>query len=189
MGNYMNTEGWKKFLFIEEGTGGVTPTPKPQKCQKPTISYQNGKLTFSTDTKGATCEYTITDTDIKSGSGDEVKLDVTYNISVYATKAGYNNSETATATLCWIDSSPKMEGVVNGLAEVKAKALLIKNDGGYLTVEGADDGEQVNVYTLHGMQAGSAISKNGRATVDTNLQKGSIAVVKVGNKSVKVMMK
>ena len=38
MGNYMNTEGWKKFLFIEEGTGGVTPTPKPQKCQKPTIS-------------------------------------------------------------------------------------------------------------------------------------------------------
>ena len=59
MGNYMNTEGWKKFLFIEEGTGGVTPTPKPQKCQKPTISYQNGKLTFSCDTEGATCQYTI----------------------------------------------------------------------------------------------------------------------------------
>ena len=41
---YKATDGWKDFLFIEEGTGGGD-TPTTQKCEKPTISYENGKLT------------------------------------------------------------------------------------------------------------------------------------------------
>lgn len=178
---YRSTEGWKDFDHIVE----ISPDP----CTKPTISYENGKLTFSTETEGATCEYTITDADIKSGSGNEVELGVTYNISVYATKAGLSDSEIATATLCWIDSNPKTEGIVNGVAEVKARALLIKNEDGNLIIEGADDGEKVNVYTINGTQSGSAVSKNGKAMVGTNLQKGSIAIVKVGDKSVKVMVR
>lgn len=187
---YKATTGWKEFLFIEEGTGGDTPvTPEPKQCAKPTIAYKNGKLLFNCDTEGATCAYTITDSDIKSGSGNEVDLDVTYHISVYATKNGYEQSKTATATLCWIDSNPKMDGIVNGVAEVKARAFLIKNEGGNLAVEGADDGEQVHVYTTNGVQAGSAISRNGKAVVKTNLQKGEIAIVKVGEKSMKVVMK
>jgi hypothetical protein len=175
-------------LFIEEGTGGGD-TPETQKCEKPTISYENGKLTFSCATEGATCQYSITDTDIKAGSGNEVQLGVTYNISVYAAKAGYENSETATATLCWIDQQPKTEGDINGIANITAKALLIKNNGGQLTVEGAADGEAISVYTINGMQSGSAISQNGAASIDTNLQAGSIAIVKIGDKSVKVVIK
>ena len=65
---YKATDGWKDFLFIEEGTGGGD-TPTTQKCEKPTISYENGKLTFSSATDGAVCQYSITDTDIKAGSG------------------------------------------------------------------------------------------------------------------------
>ena len=103
---YKATEGWKDFLFIEEGDGSGSGQ-STQRCEKPTISYNNGKLTFNCATSGATCKYSINDTDIKSGSGDEVKLGVTYNISVYATKSGYDDSETATATLCWIDVEPK----------------------------------------------------------------------------------
>lgn len=64
--------------------------------------------------------HSITDADIKAGSGNEVQLGVTYNISVYATKSGYDNSETATATLCWIDASPKTEGITNGIANISA---------------------------------------------------------------------
>ena len=185
---YKATYGWKDFLFIEEGTvGGDTPTT--QKCEKPTISYENGKLTFTSETEGAVCQYSITDTDIKAGSGNEVQLGVTYNISVYAAKAGYENSETATATLCWIDQQPKTEGISNGIANIPAQAVLIQSKGGSIKVQGVDEGTQVNVYSTNGTQAGSAISQSGAATINTNLQPGSIAIVKIGQKSVKVVIK
>ena len=185
---YKATDGWKDFLFIEEGTGGGA-TPTTQKCEKPTISYENGKLTFSSATDGAVCQYSITDTDIKAGSGNEVQLGVTYNISVYATKSGYDNSETATATLCWIDQQPKTEGITNGIANIPANAVLIQSEGGSIKVQGVDEGTQVNVYSINGTQAGSAISQSGAATINTNLQPGSIAIVKIGQKSVKVVIK
>ena len=185
---YKATDGWKDFLFIEEGTGGGD-TPTTQKCEKPTISYENGKLTFSSATDGAVCQYSITDTDIKAGSGNEVQLGVTYNVSVYAAKAGYENSETATATLCWIDQQPKTEGIANGIANIPANAVLIQCEGGSIKVQGVDEGTQVNVYSVNGTQAGSAISQSGAATINTNLQPGSIAIVKIGQKSVKVAIK
>ena len=185
---YKATDGWKDFLFIEEGTGGGA-TPTTQKHEKPTISYENGKLTFTSETEGAVCQYSITDTDIKAGSGNEVQLGVTYNISVYATKSGYDNSETATATLCWIDASPKTEGITNGIANIPAQAVLIQSEGGSIKVQGVDEGTQVNVYGIYGTQAGSAISQSGAAIVNTNLQPGSIAIVKIRQKSVKVAIK
>ena len=185
---YKATDGWKDFVFIEEGTGGGA-TPTTQKCEKPTISYENGKLTFSCATDGAVCQYSITDTDIKAGSGNEVQLGVTYNISVYATKSGYDNSETATATLCWIDQQPKTEGITNGIANIPAQAVLIQSDGGSIKVQGVDEGTQVNVYSINGTKAGSAISQSGAATINTNLQPGSISIVKIGQKSVKVVSK
>ena len=185
---YKATDGWKDFLFIEEGAGGGD-TPTTQKCEKPTISYENGKLTFSSATDGAVCQYSITDTDIKAGSGNEVQLGVTYNISVYAAKSGYENSETATATLCWIDQQPKTEGITNGIANIPANAVLIQCEGGSIKVQGVDEGTQVNVYGINGTQAGSAISQSGAATINTNLQPGSVAIVKIGQKSVKVVIK
>ena len=185
---YKATDGWKDFLFIEEGTGGGD-TPTTQKCEKPTISYENGKLTFSSATDGAVCQYSITDTDIKAGSGNEVQLGVTYNISVYATKSGYDNSETATATLCWIDAAPKTEGITDGVAQIAARPVLVKTDNGFITVEGADDRTNVSVYTTDGKQVGSAISQNNVATIATSIQPGSIAIVKIGEKAIKVVMK
>ena len=186
---YKATYGWKDFLFIEEGEGPGGDTPTTQKCEKPTISYENGKLTFTSETEGAVCQYSIIDTDIKAGSGNEVQLGVTYNISVFATKAGYENSETATATLCWIDQQPKTEGITNGIANIPAQAVLIQSAGGSIKVQGVDEGTQVNVYSTNGTLAGSAISQSGAATINTNLQPGSIAIVKIGQKSVKVVIK
>jgi hypothetical protein len=189
---YKATEGWKDFLFIEEGdgpNGGGGDTPEIKKCATPTISYQYGRLTFNCDTEGATCQYTITDNDIKSGSSNDVQLSVTYNISVFATKPGYDNSATANATLCWIDVEPKTEGIVNGVASVRATAVLIQSSESILTVLGADDGTPINVYSINGFQAGSAISQNGLASINTSLQSGSVAIVKVGEKIIKVFVK
>ena len=101
---YVTANGWNNFFPIEEmdidmmwhGEGEPNAeNDDKQKCEKPSINYKNGKLTFNSSTEGAICYSTITDDDIKSFNGNEVQLGVTYNISVYATKEGYLDSEKA----------------------------------------------------------------------------------------------
>ncbi len=187
LATYQTADQWKEFFYISEGDDPVTPETK--KCAKPTISYQNGKLTFDSETEGATCHSTITNPDISSYSSNEVQLGVTYTISVYATKEGYVNSETATATLCWIDAEPKKEGITGGIANVQAHAVMIQCNGGVLSIQGADDGTPVSVYNVSGIQEGATTISNGSAVISTNIQSGSIAIVKIGQKSVKVVIK
>ena len=188
---YQAADQWKDFFFTEEGEGtaseGSHETKK--KCEKPTISYTNGQLSFASDTEGVEFVTDITDSDIKRHYDANIQLTATYTISVYVTKAGYDNSDVATATLCWIDVEPKTEGITNSIADVPAKAVLIQTAGGAINVQGCDDGEQVGVYSINGSQVGTAVSQNGAATVNTTLQPGSVAIVKVGEKSVRVMMK
>ena len=181
---YKAVEPWKNCKEIT--TDG--PIPEIQKCATPTISYNNGKLTYHCETEGATCQSTITNTDINSYSGNEVQLAVTYKISVYATKVGYENSDVATATLYWIDATPETEGVIDGIAQITARPVLVKADNGIITIEGIEDGTNVSIYTTDGKQAGSAIIHDGIATIATSIQSGSIAIVKVGEKGVKVVM-
>ena len=183
---YKAADPWKNFKSIM-ATDGTTPeTPK---CEKPTISYENGQLKMSCATEGVEYVTDITDADIKKHYDATISLTATYNISVYATKSGYDNSETATATLCWIDKEPSTEGITDGVAQIPSKAVLIQSEGGILKVEGVDDGTQVSVYTPDGKQAGSAVSRNGAALVGTSIQPGNTAIVKIGEKSVKVIIK
>lgn len=184
MTNYKNTTGWKDFhKFFEEGTSTT-------RCAKPTISYINNKLIFSSSTNDVNYKSEIVATDNKTYSNtNEISLTATYYIYVYAQKDGYEDSPLATAILCWIDQTPKTEGITNGVANIPANAVLIQSNGGVLTIQGIDDGIPVNVYSINGTQAGSAVGQNGQATIDTSLQPGSVAIVKIGKKSVKVVVK
>ena len=56
-------------------------------------------------------------------------------------------------------------------------------------MEGVDDGTQVSVYTPDGKQAGSAVCRTGAALVGTSILSGNTAIVKIGEKSVKVIVK
>ena len=58
-----------------------------------------------------------------------------------------------------------------------------------LTVEGVDDGETIDVYTINGVNRGSVVSQNGVASIDSNIQSGNVAIVKIGKKSIKVIVK
>ena len=179
---YQAKERWNKFLHIEELNSS-------NMCATPTISYKNGKLSYNCETEGAICHTTITNEDIKSFDGNEIDLTVTYNISVYATKDGYFDSDVANATLCWIEVNPQNEGITTDVNQIASVAVLIKANGGQLTIEGADDNTTVTAYTLDGVQLGSAVSRNGVATINTNVSAGTVTIVKIGNKSVKVVMK
>ena len=189
---YKNTEGWKDFLFIEEGTGsGGGTTPEPEQCAKPTISYANGKLMFSCATDGATCEYSITDADIKSGRGNEVQLGVAYHISVYATKNGYEDSDVAEATLCWIDVQPQTEGIEVAInaPSIEALPVLIQTNGPVVSITGAAEGTEIAIYDVSGKLVGSSKASVGTTDICTSLRDKDIAIVKIGSKSVKVVMK
>ena len=188
---YQSADQWKEFFFVEEGAGsGDTPdNPGAKKCATPTISYSNGKLTFSCATSGAICQSTISDDDIRSYSNDEVQLNVTYRISVYATKEGYENSDVANATLCWIDVEPRTEGIANGVASVRANAVLIQGESGTFNISGADEGLPIIIYNTAGQTIGSGKTTAETTHVFTSLRKGEIGIVKIGQKAVKVMMK
>ncbi len=86
---YQNTSGWKKFGNISESS----------KCAKPTISYSNGKISFSCETEGVEFHYTISNTNSSTGVGSWVNFSPTVNISVYASKSGFGNSDTSTAEI------------------------------------------------------------------------------------------
>lgn len=181
---YQQADNWKKFkeiVAIED-----VPTPK---CEKPTIAYDNGQLKFASTTQNVDFITDITDVDIKKHFDATISLTATYNICVYATKSGYDNSDVATATLCWIDKEPTTEGITDGVAQIPSQAVLIQSEGGILKVEGINEGMQVLVYTPDGKQVGSAVCRNGAALVGTSIQPGNTAIVKIGEKSVKVIMK
>ena len=178
---------WKKFKNIVALKNDGFPV-----CTKPTIGYNNGKLVFKSETEGAEFVSEITDADIKKYYDSEVQLCVTYNISVYATKSGYENSDVATATLCWIDVDPEKEGITDGTTdakEIEATPVLIQSENGRISVSGASDGSAIAVFGTNGVKVGAAISHSGQAVIDTNLSYGSVAIVKIGEKSVKVVVK
>ena len=93
------------------------------------------------------------------------------------------------ATKGWCDFAHIEEETSSGISGVSAQTLSIQNLGSTIIVQGCDEGRQVVVYGLDGVQAGSTISHNGQAIISTSMQPGSIAIVKVGEKSVKVLMK
>ena len=189
---YQQADQWKEFFFINEGNGDDTPIfPDSEKCATPTISYINGKLKFNCETEGALFTSTIKDDDIKSYNLEEIDLGVTYHISVYASKPGCDDSDIATATLCWIDRQPDTEGIVNedAVTEVKALPILIQSQGGNISVQGVAEGTLIAIYGIDGRQYGTAIADKDRTTIKTSLQPSSVAIVKIGEKSVKVLVK
>ena len=64
-------------------------------CQKPTITLGNGVLLFGCETDGVEYHYTISNTNSNEGIGNEIPFSQAFNIRVYASKEGCQNSPTA----------------------------------------------------------------------------------------------
>ena len=134
---------------------------------------------------------TISDTDIKTHYGNEISLTATYTISVYATKAGYDNSDVATGTLCWIDVEPQTEGIINedAVTEVKALPVLIQTQGNSITVQGAKAGTEISLYSVDGILLDTIIAGKEFVSLNVSHLSDSVAIVKIGDKTVKVLIK
>lgn len=183
---YKNAEPWKNFKSIVTLDG---TEPETKKCATPSISFTNGKIQFSCDTEGVEFVSEITDSDIKKYYNSEITLSATYNITVYATKQSYDKSDIASATLCWINAEPVKEGIMDGIATVRAIPVLVQCIDNHIKISGITDSLSVSIYATDGTQIGRTISKNGEADFLTNLRKGTIVIIKVGDQSIKVVTK
>ena len=81
------------------------------------------------------------------------------------------------------------EGVPSGIEQPLSKTRQIIVEDGLLTIQNVKDGTSVSVYNANGTFVGSTISQNERAIINTNMQPGSVAIVKIAEQSVKVVIK
>ena len=175
---------WKDFKEIV-----AIPGYDAKKCATPQISYKNGKLSYSCDTEGASFTSEIKDTDIKKYNVSEIDLSVSYNIQVFATASGCAPSDTVRATLCWLDATPTVIGIDNIRQEkISANPVLIQTMDGTIYIKGLENGTKVYAYDTEGLLKGSVRCKGEECYLPTNIKKGNVAIIKIGEKSIKIIM-
>ena len=97
LSNYSNAVPWKNFgSKVAIGGGDI---PETQKCAKPTITFKDGKLTFSCATEGVEYISEITAPAMTKKYDNEISLSSTYTVTVFATKVGYINSDKASIVI------------------------------------------------------------------------------------------
>ena len=126
---YRSTEPWNQFkaiVALEEGDN-----PEIKKCATPEISYVNGKVSLSCETEGVEFISEVTVADAKKYYDPEFTLSQTYKITVYATKAGYENSDVATREIIIENGQTSLfgdlnkDGKVNVADHVKLSSIIL----------------------------------------------------------------
>ena len=172
---YQATAPWSGFGTIKalEGT-------EAKKCEKPVISYANGELDFTCSTEGVEFASEIKCKDVNKFNTSKVSLSACYDISVTATKAGYDNSDVATAKLYWLPTAD----IGTNINTSKTRGIVIQSAGGFITLSGLNTNERVDFYAIDGAALGSATATDGTATFSA--KSGTIVIAKIGKESVKI---
>ena len=176
---YKTTSPWKDFGTFKtlEGSEGET-----KKCETPTISFVDGKLTFSCATYGVEYVSEVKCSDASKYYTNEVSLAACYDISVTATKTGYDNSDVATAKLYWLPSSGSLETANINTAAIRG--IAIQSAGGFINISGLNTSERVDFYATDGKALGTSTAISG--SVSFSAQQGTIIIAKIGKESVKI---
>lgn len=117
---------WSNYDIIPfSGTG-------PEKCADPEIIYRDGKFIFSCQTPDVDFHYSVTSEDFKQKqTGGQMEVTATYQVTVYATKAGYEKSGTVTKSIT-ITRMPTADlnndGTVNAADAVKIVNIIMDKE-------------------------------------------------------------
>ena len=176
---YQTTAPWNEFGTIKTLEGADVGT---KKCETPTISFADGKLTFSCATEEVEYVSEITCSDVSKYYSNEINLAACYDITVTAMKTGYENSDVATAKLYWLTSSGSHDET--NINNVSMRGIAIQSDGGFITISGLDNDETVSFYGIDGKMLGSVTAING--TTSFAAQSGSVVVAKIGKENIKI---
>ncbi len=125
---YRAIEPWKSFKEVVALNGEEIPvTPK---CATPTISLVDGKITFSCETEGVEYISEVTVSDAKKYYDNEICAPKKFKVTVYATKASFDNSDTATAEFDFssdtsLSGDVDGNGIVNVADHVKLSSIIL----------------------------------------------------------------
>lgn len=118
---YQNTVPWSNFTINALTDDDLVV----KKCAKPVISYDNGEISFSCETPGVEFVYTIA----SSGANTGTKASLVGNlfVTVFATKSGYEDSETVIGefTPQGILGDLNSDGQVNVADHVKLSSIIM----------------------------------------------------------------
>jgi len=119
--------------------------------------------------------------------GDTFTKNTFNNATLYVPKGTINKYK---ATRGWKDFKfiEEGEGITNDISHILAKAIMIHSEDGILTIQGVDEGSTVAVYSVSGQLVGSTKANGNQVSLATNIKKGEVAIIKIGEKSVKVVM-
>ena len=96
LNGYKVTEPWSGFGSIQALSGDYPEIPEITKCATPTIIFENGKLSFSCETEGAKYVYNFSTPSESDEDGNGINMPNKFQVSVYAKKDGFENSDVAT---------------------------------------------------------------------------------------------
>jgi len=110
------------------------------------------------------------------------------NSTLYVPKGTINKYK---STVGWKDFVfiEEGDGSTNGVASVRSYGVMIQASEGFFNISGLEVGTPISVYNTAGQMVGSAKAASETTIVNTTLRSGEIGIVKIGDKSVKVLMK
>ena len=144
------------------------------------IEGETTTLTAETNS-GATIEWSSSDESIATVDAAGQVTAVASGTATITVTAG------PLTTTCLVTVTKEGEG--QGISSTTTAGLTIQAQGGAVTINGLAAGTNVSIYNAAGSLVGAATASNGTATIDTNLAKGSIVIVKIGTAYAKVTMK
>ncbi len=185
---YRAIEPWSKFKEIVALTDEDTPVLP--KCATPTISYNNNELSFSCATEGVEFISEVTVGDAKKYYDSKISLSQTYNVSVYATKDGYEASDVATKEIeisggsneGGNNSGPTLQGDVNGDGKVDVADHVSLSSIIMSTGTKPDGGNDIETDKITAAFTGGAYIK-----FNDQIQSGSKLNVQLSNHSGKAI--
>ncbi len=124
--NYFFENGNSNYGFKDLKTLDGSSIPK---CEKPMISFTNGKLSFTCATPNVEFHWTITSANGDNGSGVSSEVSPSFKVSVYAAKSGCVNSDIETRVLdCntgGLKDDVDGDGKVNAADHVKLSDIIM----------------------------------------------------------------
>ena len=107
------------------------------------------------------------------------------NITLHVPAEVINSYKT---TEPWSNFGNIVEITNTGIMNIPAKAVLVTSNNGTINITCSLEGESVELYTSDAMFIESTTIENGCATIESGLSKGDIAIVKIGEKSIKIII-
>ncbi len=155
----------------------------------PSINFVDGKIHFTCDTEGAIVNSDISSSDINHYSSNEINLSGIYNITAYASKLGYYDSEKLIATLVW--SNPQLKNTTNKVNEINNnnKPLLITYNSGKITINGIEQNDIITVCSINGNIIKTIKAIDTTASIDLSNIIGQIVIINIKGNSFKILVK